>query len=168
MTARFATPLLALCALASAGLAQESKPLNFSVRLGVFQPSNGSARDAGKSWFAIGVETRIKHFGVSATNPGMSSYLTISGDSYGKGDFRAIPVLVNYVYRNNELYFTGGAGISFVDEPGDESNTRAAFALGVGWDFQKGRTPLFVEAKWFTHTSSDRLNGLGLYVGIRL
>ena len=52
MTARFATPLLALCALASAGLAQESKPLNFSVRLGVFQPSNGLARDEGKSWFA--------------------------------------------------------------------------------------------------------------------
>ena len=168
MTARIALVAPAVFALAAAGFAQESKPLNLSVRVGVFQPSNGSARDEGKSWFAIGAETRIKNLGVSMTHPGMNSYFTISADSYGKGDFHAVPVLLNYVVRNNELYFTGGAGVSFIDEPGESANTRAAFALGAGWDFQKGKTPLFVEAKYFIHSSNDRLNGLGLYVGVRL
>jgi hypothetical protein len=168
MTARIALVPIAMLAFAGTGFAQESKPLNLSIRAGVFQPSNGSARDEGKSWFAIGAESRIKNLGVSATNPGMSSYFTISVDSYGKGDFHAVPVLLNYVVRNNELFFTGGAGVSFVDVPGDSANTRAAFALGAGWDFQKGKTPLFVEAKYFIHSSNDHLNGLGLYVGVRL
>jgi hypothetical protein len=98
----------------------------------------------------------------------MSTYLTISADTYSKGDFRAIPVLVNYVVRSNELYFLGGAGVSFTEEPGESNETRLAFQFGVGWDFQKGSLPLFVEAKWFTHSAGDKLNGLGLYIGARL
>jgi hypothetical protein len=168
MKARILAISTAVFVFAAAGFAQESKPLNISLRIGTFQPNDSSAKDEGKSWFAVGVETRFKNLGVSASNPGMSSYLTLSLDHFSKGDFGSTPILVNYVYRNNELYFTGGAGASFIDEPGESANTRIALALGVGWDFQKGKTPLFVEAKWFGHSGGDKLNGLGLYVGVRL
>lgn len=156
--------------LAAAALGQDSKPLNLSIRLGKFEPAFSSARDEGKSWFAIGADTRIKTLGVSSTNPGTSSYLTVSFDSYSKGDFRAMPILLNFVTRTNELYFSAGAGLTFAGERNDDEGdkTRIGFALGVGYDFVQGRTPLFVEAKYFGNSSNDHLNGFAIYLGVRL
>lgn len=159
-----------LLAISGLALAQESKPLNLSIRLGQFNPSGGVARDEGKTWFAMGGEYRFKELGVSTSNPGTSSYLTVSLDTYNKGDFRANPLLLNYVTRTNELYFTAGAGITFADEPKDSSRdqTRLGYQLGVGWDFQQGKTPLFVEAKYWGASNNDHFNGIGFYIGIRL
>jgi len=162
--------LAALTAMSGSALCQDSKPLNLSIRVGQFQPAFSAARDEGRSWFAIGGDTRIKTLGVSSTNPGTSSYLTISFDSYSKGDFRAMPILLNYVTRTNELYFSAGAGLTFAGERDDDEGdkTRVGFAFGVGYDFMQGRTPLFVEAKYFGNSSNDHLNGLAIFLGIRL
>jgi hypothetical protein len=170
MPTRFACLAVPLAALGCAAIApaQVTKPLNLSIRAGIFTPSSSVARDAGKSWFAIGAEARIKDIGVSMTNPGHSSYLTVSVDSFSKGGFRSIPILANYVYRTDELYFTGGAGVALVEEPGGDDETRFGYQIGAGWDFARGATPFFVEAKWFGTSGNDRLNGFGFYVGVRL
>lgn len=166
---RFLLPL-ALLALPAVGWGQDSKPLNFSIRIGKFEPAFGAARDEGKSWTAIGFDTRVKTIGVSASNPGTSTYLTLSLDSYSKGSFRAMPLLLNYVTRTNELYFSAGAGVTFAGEPDDDESdkTRIGFALGIGYDFQQGRTPLFAEIRYLANSTNDHLNGLGLFLGIRL
>jgi len=161
---------ISLLALPAAGWGQDSKPLNFSIRVGKFEPAYSAARDEGKSWTAIGFDTRIKTIGVSSSNPGTSYYLTLSLDNYSRGSFRATPILLNYVMRTNELYFLAGAGVTLAGEPDDDETekTRAGFALGVGYDFQQGRTPLFAELRYLINSSNDHLNGFGLFLGIRL
>jgi hypothetical protein len=160
---------LAVLAVCAGSQAQVTKPLNISLRVGVFMPSYGGARDEGSSWFAIGAESRIKNIGVSTTHPGQSSYLTISVDSYSQSGFRNLPILLNYVYRQNELFFTGGAGFAMVEEPNRANDgTRLGFQFGAGWDFQKGSTPLFIEVKWFGTSKNDHLSGFGAYLGVRL
>lgn len=151
-------------------LAQESKPLNLSIRIGKFEPAYSVARDEGKSWAAIGLDTRLKTLGVSAANPSHSTYLTLSVDNYSKGSFRATPILVNYVSRTNELYFAAGAGVTLAGEPDDDDSekVRLGGALSVGYDFQQGRTPLFVEVKYYFNSRNDHLSGLGIFLGVRL
>lgn len=168
-TFRSLIPLLAL-AVSSTGSAQDSKPLNLSIRIGKFEPAYSAARDEGKSWFSFGLDTRIKTLGVSAANPGTSSYLTVSFDNFSKGSFRSMPLLLNYVTRTNELYFSIGAGVAFTGEPDDDSGdgARIGLGLGVGYDFVQGRTPLFVEAKYFLNSANDHLNGFGIFLGVRL
>lgn len=148
--------------------AQESKPLNLSFKLGNFKPQFSGARSDEDKWPAFGIETRFKNLGVSTSNPGTSTYLTISVESAGSGDWRTTPLMLNLVARTNELYLFGGAGVAFSEEPRESDSTRIGFQVGAGWDFLQGKTPLFVEAKYFVTTKNDHFNGYGIYLGVRL
>lgn len=156
---------------ASSVLAQESKPLGLSIRAGLFFPSNGDARDAeGSSWFAGGLEYKIKDFTVGGLGEGYLGSISLSLDTIGKGDVKNVPLLLNYVGRKNEFFYSAGLGASFSSFDtgnGSESRTRLGYQLGVGYDFQQGRTPFFVEAKYWGNSKSE-FNGFGIYAGIRL
>jgi hypothetical protein len=153
-------------------MAQESKPVGLSVRAGIFFPTQGSAKDAGKNWFIGGAEYKLNnmHFGKMGANA-MNQSVALSVDFYNKSNISNVPVLLNYISRTDEYYFTLGAGIGFNRLPngsgGTESKARFAGAVGLGYDFQRGKSPLFTEARYLFNSKSD-LNGFAVMVGIRL
>lgn len=163
--------LLAVGAATSA-LAQESKPVGLSVRAGLFFPSSSNARDIGKSWFAGGADFRLKDMNLGTTGASSSSAeLTVSADYYGKDNATTVPVLLNFVGHNNETYYTAGVGVGFNRFPdtagGTNNTTRLAYQIGLGYNFQQGKSPLFLEARYWGSSNSD-LNGVAVYVGIHL
>jgi len=151
--------------------AQESKPIGLSIRAGLFFPSNGDARDAeGSSWFAGGVEFKVKDFTLKGMGEGYLGSLSISLDTIGKGDVKNVPLLLNYVGRKNEFFYTAGLGASFSsfdNGGGSDDRTRLGYQFGIGYDFQQGKTPFFLEAKYWG-TSKSEFNGFAIYAGIRL
>jgi hypothetical protein len=157
----------ATIAFAGAAQAQETKPIGLSIRAGLFFPSNGDARDAeGSSWFAGGLELKVKDVNWSGMGEGYTGHLSVSLDTIGKGDIRNIPLLLNYVGRRNEWFYSAGLGADFSSFNGDD-RTRIGYQVGAGYDFQQGKTPFFVEAKYWG-TSKSQFNGFGVYAGIRL
>ena len=169
------TATITLAALLAVGTvsqvnAQYQKPIGLSVRLGVFYPTNGDARDIeGQGWFGGGLEYKIKDLKFDSSNPRYSAMLTASLDYYGKGSFSQVPLLLNYVAHIDQFYWTGGAGIGFGRVPttgGSTSDSEFAYQLGIGYDFVKSQLPFFVEVKYFGSTESQ-LNGFGIYGGIR-
>lgn len=163
---------LAAVALAVAvpAMAQEVKPLGLSVRAGLFLPQSGAGKDQGKQWFGFGASYKIKDMEFGTYDRGYASQLDVSLDYYSKGDLSSMPVLANYVMRQNQIFYSVGAGVSFAKVYDNRPNTKNrmlfAYQLGVGYDFVQSQTPFFVEAKYFGTTKSE-LNGFGLYVGAR-
>ena len=58
----------------------------------------------------------------------------------------------------------GVAGVAFADING--SDTLFSWSLGVGYNFQQGKSPTFVEAKFFG-TDQSEANGISVAVGVR-
>jgi len=152
-----------LCGAAVPAFAQETKSTDISLRAGLFAPSDRFVRNnAGDSMFTAGVDYNWK----TLTN----GSVFFSLDYAAKGDFRVVPLLVNYKVQKNEFYFFGGVGVSFSRVPsgsGSSDKSEFGYQVGVGYDFQKGTNPLFVEAKYMGN-GKDELNGVGVYLGIRL
>ena len=149
--------------------AQFFDPADVSAKVGVFLPSDGDAKDSDSVWFAVGLEHKIKdlHYGVA--NPGFSTSVTVSADWYGKGGYRCVPILLNFVTRADLLYYSVGAGFAFAKTPllvGTENSTEFAFQATVGMDIMSGVTPMFVEARYHLNGKSE-LSGFGLYGGVR-
>lgn len=167
---KFAIVSIVGLGLMVASHAQVSKPTGISVRAGLFLPSNGEAKQAAKNWFGFGVDYKVGDLAFGQQAAGLSSYYTVSVDYYGKGDFSSVPVLVNFVQRTESLYYIVGAGVSFtkaqINPTQRRTGTDFTFALGLGYDIQKGTTPIFVEARYWG-TSESRLAGFGFYAGVR-
>ena len=162
---------LVAASITTSALAQESKPIGLSIRGGAFWPGSNAAQAEGKTWLAAGAEFRLQNLNFGMASPGTSSYLSVSVDYMGTGDFRSMPVLLNYVGRNNEFYYTAGAGYTFgrhvIAGPTVEDKNTFAYCLGVGYDFARGTMPFFVEGRYFGSSESD-FNGFGVYLGVRL
>jgi len=150
--------------------AQYQKPIGLSVRAGMFFPSNGDARNIeGQSWFAGGLEYKIKDLKYNSSDPKYTAMLTASLDYYGKGSFTQVPLLLNYVAHMDQFYWTGGAGVGFGRVPsgtGATTDTEFAYQMGIGYDFVKSQMPFFLELKYFG-SSESKLNGFGIYGGLR-
>jgi len=144
-----------------------TKPVGLSIRAGIFFPTDRGVRDVSDAWIGGGVDYKLPG---GMNGMGGNSYLTVSLDYASKGDFRVVPVLVNYVVRNNSLYLFGGVGASFSRRPvsdGFDDKIRFGYQGGVGWDIQRGEHPIFLEGK-FMGTDVSQLNGFGVYLGFRL
>lgn len=160
--------VLTLLSLSALSAAQATKPIGLSVRLGLFYPTSSVAQDEGKSWFGGGVDYKLGDLPSSKVQ-GYSASYTVSLDMFSKGDFRSVPILANYVVRRNDLYFFGGAGVSFTRTrkgADTENSTELAFQVGVGYEVRRGNLPLFGELKWMGNAESD-LSGFGVFVGVR-
>lgn len=153
--------------LAASAHAQTSQPTGLSVRAGAFFPQDSDARRSNKTWFAIGLEYKLRDVTSSEMMAdGWQSAWSISLDNFGSGDFRSTPLLLNYVGRQNQFFWSAGAGIGFNRTFGSDSRTEFAFQLGVGWEFpMQGSNPFFVEAKYWG--GNRNLSGIGLYGGVR-
>jgi hypothetical protein len=128
--------------------AQETRPIGLSLRGGLFFGE-------GDTDPAFGAEFKLKDVNWEGIGEGYLGSFTLSLDHFGD----TTPAMLNFVARKNEWYWTGGAGFMMGDDPG------LGFQLGLGYDFARGQTPLFVEGKyWFGSSRS----GLGVYLGVRL
>ncbi|MFN3684986.1 MAG: hypothetical protein ACK41F_13785 [Fimbriimonadaceae bacterium] len=181
-----ATLLLA----AVAAPAQETKPVGLSIRAGGFFPTDSDARDESDLWFALGLEYKLKDLTYQETD-GSATHLSLSADWFESGDFRQFPVLLNLVGTKDQMYYSVGVGLTFAKhrsryipidggengwgggyEPASDSwrtdeDTLFAYSLGIGYQFQQGQTPVFLEARYFGCEKSE-LNGFAVYVGVRL
>lgn len=164
--------IAALCATAGCALAQETKPIGVSIKIGQIEPQGRAAREEGKRWVIVGADMKVKD--MKYDGKGKGEYLTASVDFYSKGDFSSIPLMLNYVVRQNEWYFLAGAGVAFTQDSrvfGSDTITdeaiELAFGIGVGYDFQNWKSPLFAEARYMGN-GNDRLSGFAVSIGVRL
>lgn len=152
---------------ATSALAQESKPIGLSIRGGVFFPSSSSARDIGKTWFGGGADFRLKDMSLGTMGAGTSSAeLTVSADYYGRSGASTTPLMLNFVSHTNEMYYTVGAGVGFNRTPGGDAS-RFTWQAGLGFNFMQGKSPLFVEGRYWGNANTD-LSGFAVYVGIHI
>lgn len=165
-----ATTVVLAGVFAPSASAQESKPLGLSVRGGIFWPSMDRARKAGKSWIGFGVEYKLGDVKYAAADSKMSASYSLSADFYQKSDFRHVPVLINAVGRSQEVYYFAGAGVGFTREKDNnnvkKNHTGFAYQIGIGYEFAKSQTPVFIEAK-YVGNSRNAVNGFGAFVGVR-
>lgn len=160
--------------MAAPTMAQTTKPVGLSVRAGLVFPTSGYGRDIGRTWFGLGGEFKLMDANFGMKDRNSTGIVTLSADYYGKGAASAVPVLVNYVGMNNEWFYSFGAGLAITRDETlvggaltGRNRTNFAYQLGFGRNFQSGANPLFAEAKFFGNSNSN-LNGIGLYIGIRL
>lgn len=173
-TAKRAIAGVVLCGLAIPAMAQETKPVGLSVRAGLVFPTSGYGRNVGNTWLGVGAEFKVKDMGIGSMDRAMMSHLSVSLDWYGKGEASSMPILVNWVGNQNEMYYSAGAGFAFTRDrvlvagiPTGRNKTSFAYSLGVGYNFSRGAMPFFVEGRYHG-SSNSRLNALGAYVGVRL
>lgn len=164
----------AITTLAVPLFAQESKPVGLSVRAGLIFPTSGYGRDVGRTWFGVGGEFKVRDMGFGTMDRGMASHLSVSLDWYGKGEASAVPLMLNWVGNQNQIYWSAGAGLAFTRDEETvggvvrgRNRTNFGFTLGVGYNFQTGTNPFFVEGRFWGNSNSN-LNALGAYVGVRL
>ncbi len=161
-------------AVAAEAPAQVSKPVGLAIRAGLDFPTSGYGRSKGRTWFGIGGEFKLMDSRFGQMSPGYTGVITLSADYYGKGSASAVPILVNYVASQNEFFYSGGVGLAptrdevpFGGGLRGRNATNFAYQFGMGYNFQSGQNPLFVEAKYFGNGNS-KLGAFGLYVGLRL
>ncbi len=155
--------------MAGNAYAQETKPLGLSVRAGFFLPTNRAAKNAGENWLSFGLEYKIGDLKFGPTNPGYVNSYSISVDYYNKGDFRNVPVMLNYIGRGETIYYFAGAGVGFsrlTIGTNVLNSTDFAYQMGIGYEIMRGKTPIFFEAK-YVGSGESRLAGWGLFVGTR-
>lgn len=164
---RTSLSLVAASLIVTPALAEYSKPVGLSVRAGIFL-AQGRAEDAeGQNWFTIGGEYKLGDLGFK--DGGYSTHYTVSLDYYGKGGFSSLPLLVNYVSRTPNFYYSVGAGVASTHVNfGGNSSTDVEFAyqLSIGKDFVRSNMPVFVELRYFGNNKTD-MNGFSLVGGIR-
>ena len=169
MNRKLSTVLLAGLALGAAmsAMAQESKPMGISLRAGAFFPSNGVAKAAGNTWFGGGLDYKIETKVKVPKVQGMSSGFSLSADYLTKDSLHLIPVNVNYVMSQNNVFYEAGVGAAFTND-GNNSTTKFGYQLGLGFNISQMKMPIFVEAKYYGVTGNSQFNGFAVYLGIRL
>ena len=163
MTLGAVSAAFALCAVAGAQL--PARPLGIKLRVGAFLPTNQSTIDnTSQAMFAFGAEYKTS-LGLPSFGDFVGSS-SISVDYFHKNDYGMIPVLFNYVGTNGRLSVSAGIGVGFTSLPGADSS-KFAYQVGAAYDLPASSSvPIFVEAKFFGSEQS-RLNGFGVYVGVR-
>ncbi len=153
----------ALCAVA--GAQTKVAPLGASVRLGVFLPTNETTIDAtSNAVFAFGADYKLTY--KPPTLGGYVSGSSLSVDYFNKGDYGNIPVLLNYLAMKDSWTLSVGAGVGFASLPSG-NDTKFAYQVGLAYDLPvSSTTPIFIEGKFFGSEDS-RLNGFGVYLGIK-
>jgi len=159
----------ALAVSAVAGAQDNVKPIGLSLRAGVFLPTNsGTADVAGTGFFAFGAEYLLTYKPPTFLINGATSGLSVSVDYYRRDDYGNIPILANYILAKNRFAFSAGVGVGFTTLPsGSDSDVKFAYQVGVEYDLPTtGSLPIFLSAKYFG-SENNRLNGVGLYAGIK-
>jgi hypothetical protein len=160
-----------MVAAAVPAYAQVAEPVGLSVRVGTFLPSEQAARNISRAWFAAGAQYVVSDT-TPFSRPGYRTEFAVSLDYTARNNYRQLPLLVNYIgHLSDRLSYSAGVGFAFTQTPaagGTMDKTRFAYAIGAAYDLQTtGRFPLFIEGRFMGNEKSE-LNGIGLFLGIRL
>lgn len=164
---RASIALVATSLIVTPALAEYTKPVGLSVRAGIFFAQGRAADAEGQNWFTAGGEYKLGD--LSFKEAGYSAHYSLSLDYYGKGGFTSLPLLLNYVSRTPNFYYSVGAGVAstHVRVGGSTStDTEFAYQLSIGKDFVQSKMPVFVELRYFGNNKTD-MNGFALVGGIR-
>jgi hypothetical protein len=160
----------AVCSIVMLGAlaAAQDGSTPISLRVGFDYPVIASTRNAESQFYGFGVQRMVKSLGTSAN---YNTDLDLSIDMYGRGDYRHIPVLLNYVgsSKKGDSYWSVGGGFGFVKRPagvGTESVGRLAYQATIGMNLSSGATASFVELKYFGSELTE-VNTFGVYFGVR-
>lgn len=163
---------LALTALALPAAAQETKPVGLGIRAGVLFPTSGGG--SSRTVFGVGADYKLTDLNYGSAGTGTTSHLSLSADWYGRGEESAVPILINFVGMQNEIYYMAGAGLAFTRDEEvvggvvtRRNRTNFAYSLAVGYNFQTSQTPFFIEGRFHGNSNPD-LNAIGVYIGVRL
>lgn len=159
---------LAVASTSIASLAvADDQLLGLSAKVGLLFPVDSETRDAHINMPTVGFAYTLRELNSAAK---YSAGLDFSVDFYSRGDFRHVPLLINYVgYLNNGLYYTAGLGVGFVQRPtagGTETLTRFAGAVGIGYFWDKPKSGGFVELRFLASQASE-VNGVAATIGYR-
>lgn len=157
----------AICAaLVVPAMADYAKPMDLSLRAGIFLAQSTGKQFEGQNWFTVGLEKKMRD--IESGNPDYMAHWSLSLDYYGKGGFSNVPLLYNYVGRQTDFYYSVGAGIGFgrVQSPTPDSTLDFNYQLSIGKDLNFGGNPLFVEARYFG-SGRSALSGFSIVGGIR-
>lgn len=161
-----ATALILGSTVSAMAQAPTFKPLGVSLRTGLFLPSEKATRTAtGDGVFGFGIDYKLSDVTLLKPSKGYSGSLSLSLDYYGRNNVSNVPLLLNYVGRTGQVFYSAGAGIGFNQSPNNDK-ARFAYAFGLGYEFKSTSVPFFVEGKFFGNEKSE-LNGVGLFVGVR-
>lgn len=139
---------------------------DLSFRFGVVKPTDSGVPTS--QFTSFGLQHKVRAI---SSNENWNNFGELSVDFYGKGDYRSIPFLYNYVAYStkSDFFLSLGAGVSFITRPdatGTESVGRFAYQVGLGYNLTKGENSSFVEAKFMGNGASE-LNGFGVFFGVR-
>ncbi len=139
-----------------------------SFRLGFDYPVIAKTRNNTKEFYGFGLQRKVSDLGSSEH---YDTALELSVDYYGRGDYRHIPILANYVgySKRGDSFWSVGGGFGFIKRPsgaGTESIGRLAYQASIGLNLSSGATSSFVELKYFGSEASE-VNSVGIYYGIR-
>ncbi len=150
------TALLCLGVAAQAQMDTGEFGKDWDLRVGMFIPESGVARDAqGDVWFTVGAEHTLNY---------QERYrVTLSLDYYGSGDLYAVPILFNARGETNRLRYGAGIGVG-MGSGTDGWSVGFAFNLMVGAYLTQGSNPIFADLRYMG-TNISGLNGWALTVG---
>ncbi|MBX3112685.1 MAG: hypothetical protein KF857_11825 [Fimbriimonadaceae bacterium] len=152
--------------LSAAAMAQYNKPVGLSVHAGLFFTSSDTANSVeGRTWFIIGGDYKLGDM----TYGGSQATYGIGFDYIGKGSFSSVPLFLTYTVHFPEVYVGAGVGPAFNhynDGVTAGSNTDFGFGLKIGRDLNYGKTPAFIEAKYFGGSRRE-LSGFAIVAGVR-
>ncbi|MBV6503942.1 MAG: hypothetical protein AKCLJLPJ_02037 [Fimbriimonadales bacterium] len=162
--------LAVACVLAAAGASAQNSgqaPLGLLVRAGFFYPSDTVAREEGKQWFTFGAELDLGK--VPLISSASNLRYSVSVDTYSKGGFTGVPILLNFTSYSKDFHISFGVGAAAVDRPGFDDPMKLAYQVAIGWDFSTGPTGTTVELRWRSIANvASSLDGVGLTIGVRL
>ena len=155
-------------ALMAPAAAEYSKPMDISIRAGIYFAKGAAEAAEGRNWFTAGIEYKLRDL-KAGDRPDYSAAYSISLDVYGKGSFSAAPLLINYVGRTPSFYYSAGAGVAFThfrEGTGSDSSLQFGYQLSIGKDFVRGNMPLFAEIKFFGNGKAA-LSSFAIVGGVR-
>ena len=109
---------LAVCTIVMLGAmaAAQDSSTPISLRFGLGYPVTSSTKNVVKEFYGIGLQRKVSTVG---TSDRYDTDLELSIDYYGRGDFRHIPILMNYVGKSKrgDSYWSVGGGFGFIKRP---------------------------------------------------
>jgi hypothetical protein len=146
---------------------ESTSPLSF--RLGFSAPTNGTTKDLVSEFVGVGGQYKLRDL---ASKKDYMSSLELSVDYIGRGDFRHIPILLNYVGSSakSDFFYSVGGGLGFIGRPdagGTESIARFSYQGTIGLYLNRGALPATLEVKYFGSAATN-VNSLGIYLGVKI
>jgi opacity protein-like surface antigen len=161
----------AVALMAGAANAQDVKPFSFGISGGLSVPTGDFGKGVKSGYNASGLfEVQPAGFPVALRLEGQFQQFDAKA---GNGNLRTLGALVNAVYYIPSAgvvkpYFTGGVGMVNLKPKGFDGETKFAYDLGAGLNFQLTGVTTFVEVNWQgIQTSGSAANQLPIRVGVK-